>query len=59
MQAGIKVNWKVVEQITKLSLDLDDLIMENNPNNKPKIEALEYQISELQKQRYIPNASNI
>lgn len=56
MQAEIKVNWEVVSQITKLSLDLDDLIMENNPNNESKIEALKVQIAELQKQRYIPNA---
>ncbi len=52
MLTEIKVNWEVVNQITKLSLDLDDLLLENNPSNQSKIEALKVQIAELQKQRY-------
>ncbi len=52
MQAEIKVNWEVVNQITKLSLQIDDLLNENNPDNKQKIAELDKKIEELQKQRY-------
>lgn len=56
MQANIKVNWEIVDQITKLSFQIDDLLSQNNPDNTQKIAELDKKIEELQKQRYAQNA---